>query len=76
MEQWTIAAVKVELPNVKVRIGKKVVTGRISGRLKQFATVSITNTGTLHNNSHMWIDREVAWETLVHCLNANRPVIF
>ncbi len=76
MQPWTVAAIKEQLPNIKVRIGKKVVTGRISGRQRQFATVSVTNTGTLHRGNQIWIDREVAWETLVHCLNVNRPVIF
>ncbi len=66
---WTIKTVKECLPDVPVKIGKKIVQGRIRGRLNKFASVSVTNTGTLHSGSDLWVDREVAWETLVYVLN-------
>ncbi len=72
---WTVEGVKRELPNVLVKIGKKTVTGRISGRLNQFATVSVTNTGTLHSGSQVFLDWQVSWATLAHCLNNGRAVI-
>ena len=72
---WTVASVKRELPNVNVKIGKKVVSGRLSGRLNEFATVSVTNEGTLHSGSQVFADWKVAWETVANCLNNNRPII-
>ena len=73
---WTASKVRDELPQVLVRIGKNVVTGRTSGRLNAFATVSVTNESTLHRNSQLFMDKEVAWETVANCLNNNRPVVF
>jgi hypothetical protein len=72
---WTAASVRRELPAIGVKIGKKTVTGRISGRLNQFATVSVTNMGTLHSGSQVFADWQVSWDTLAHCLNTGRPVI-
>ena len=73
---WTAKQVRDQLPNVVVRIGKKVVTGRVSGRLNAFATVSVTNEGTLHSGSQLFMDKEVAWQTVANCLNNERPVVF
>lgn len=73
---WTVAKVKEELPNVLVDLGKgNVQTGRLSGRQCPFAHVSVTNLGTLHLHSHLWMDFEVAWETVAHCLNTGKPIL-
>ncbi len=41
---WTAESVKRELPMVRLRIAKgKIVDARVSGRLNQSATVSVTN---------------------------------
>ncbi len=38
----TVATVKRDLPSVRLRIAKgKIVDGRVTGRLNQFATVSV-----------------------------------
>lgn len=50
---------------IKVRAGKKVVDGRISGWLLDFPIVTFGDHGQV----------EVATATLVRCLNTNAPVI-
>ncbi len=67
MKQWTIQEVKEGLPDIKVRDGKQVLPAQLRGRELPFPVV-------------VWGDRmqykaEVAWETVVHCLNTNHPVI-
>ena len=75
MEPWTIATVKRDLPSVSIRIVKgKIVTGRVSGRLNQFATVSVPNTGTLHSNSIIFADGQFSWEAIAHSLNSGKPL--
>lgn len=75
MPPWDVEKVKAELPNVKVKIGNQIHTGRVSGRLNKFATVSVTNLGTLHAKSRVFADFQVAWPTIVHALNNDRPLI-
>lgn len=70
----TIEQVKRELPNVKVRIGRKVATGRVSGRLNKFATVSVTNEGTLHRNTPIWMDWQFSWEAIAHAVTTGEPL--
>lgn len=64
--EWTIATVKEELPNVTVKDGETVYEAWVRGRRNKFAGVS-------------WGDKkqytvEVAWETIVHCLNFGKPI--
>ena len=73
---WTASKVRAVLPGVLVKIGKKVVKGRLSGRLNDFATVSVTNEGTLHSGSQLFWDEQFAWETVANCLNQKRPIVF
>lgn len=72
---WTVDRVKQELPLVNVKLGKNIVTGRVSGRLNKFATVSCGfsqfKSIQLGNG---WIDYSFAWETIVHSLNTGNPL--
>lgn len=67
--EWTVARVKDELPDVPVRrIGGATVIARLTGRLNRFATLTMPGQGGC------WVTFEVAWETVVSCLNRSRPV--
>lgn len=71
---WTEKSVKELLPAVTVKVGRNIVPGRVSGRLNAFATVSVKNQGTLHNRSYIYGDWQVAWCTIVYCLNEGKPI--
>jgi hypothetical protein len=73
---WTVAMVKEKLPDVRVKVGKKIVVGRVTGRLNAFATVTIQLEAgeRLHRGNRPWADAAFAWETLVDCLNDGRPL--
>ena len=65
-ENWTVESVKEKLPDVRVQLTDgTVVRGEVVGRLLPFAYVYC---GTLP-----WTT-EVAWETLVRCLNTGQPI--
>lgn len=78
---WTAARVREELPDVQVKIGRKVVQGRVSGRLNQFATVSVTNGSTskrfpsFGSHAPIFMDWSVAWDTIAHSLNTGKALI-
>jgi hypothetical protein len=64
---WNMVNVKEQLPDIKVRDGKNVLPAVLRGRELPFPVVC-------------WGDRlqykaEVCWETVLHCLNSNLPVI-
>jgi hypothetical protein len=61
---WTIQRVKYELPTVKVAVGKNQFEARIVGSSLQFPFVVWGETNKI----------EVSWQTLVNCLNNNKPV--
>ena len=66
--RWTTDQVKEHLPDVQVSRGTIERLGRLSGRGNRFATVSVAN-------DHGWpIAFDVAWETVTHCLNNDRPI--
>lgn len=67
---WTVPMVKDKLPDVQVRYNGKIKTARVVGRKLPFAVVSLD----LGHPTH-WLNREVAWETIVHCLNTNTPIL-
>ncbi len=74
MEQWTIASVKEHLPNVRLRVApRKIVSARLSGRLNQFATVSLTNDKP-RAGVPIFADWHFAWETIVRSLNTGKPL--
>ena len=66
---------KRDLPPVQVRIGGKVHWARTSGRLNQFATVSITNQGTLHGNSQLFWDAHYSWQAVCRAVVSGVPLI-
>lgn len=66
---WTVESVKRLLPSVRVHTGKrKFATGRVSGRLNRFATVTVDNCFR-HGSNDPWMDFEFSWEAIVHSLN-------
>jgi len=54
--------------NVRLR-NNQIVVGDVTGRLTDFAHV------TWEDQTAGRIGVEVAWETVVNCINSNRPVI-
>lgn len=81
MAEWTAAKVREELPTVQVKIGRKVVQGRVSGRKNQFATVSVTNGSmskrfpSFGSHAPIFMDWSFAWDTIAHSLNTGKALI-
>lgn len=75
MAKWTSEKVRRFLPNIFVRIGMQRAIARLSGRANTFATVSVTNTGTLHSNSKIFGDWQASWKTIADCLNRGAALI-
>jgi hypothetical protein len=71
---WTPERVRKELPQVQVLVNGKILPGRTSGRLNQFATVTVDNHGTLHRGNRPWYDFSYAWETIAGALNKGTPL--
>lgn len=71
---WTVQLVKEQLPDVPVLAGTKgkVAMCRLSGRKLPFAVVSFGIDGVEGVGGSF----ECAWETVVHCLNAGKPIRF
>lgn len=67
---WTVETVKRDLPDVMVRNGRgnKPIQARVSGRLNQFATVSITT-------RLGFVDWQVSWATIADVLNRNTSIL-
>lgn len=66
--EWDIGKVKTELPEIQVSIYGDIKIAKMSGRMQDFATVSVeAGTGN-------WCSWEVAWSTVVRCLNEGRPI--
>lgn len=64
---WTIESVKSELPNVKVKpVSGPNKIGVVRGRKNKFATVLVAD--------GPFSGFEVAWDTIVNCLNNDRPI--
>ena len=74
-QQWTAALVREKLPTVRVKYGNKIFDGRVTGRLNQFATVTIYAELGPHLRGTPWMDFHVAWETLADCLDENTCVL-
>jgi hypothetical protein len=62
----TIDQIKTDLPDVRVSWDKEEYIGMIRGRRNKFATLLIQGTGASF---------QVAWETLVNCINNDKAVI-
>jgi hypothetical protein len=61
---WTAAKVRDELPDVQVKVGKTVYTGKVRGRKNAFAGVHWGPTSSA----------EWAWQTIANALNNGRPL--
>lgn len=65
---WTDAAVKLELPEIRVSTpDDNIYVGHVRGRGNPFATVMFEYYG-------LRVTREVAWETVRQLLNSGRPL--
>ena len=60
----SIYTVKRDLPDVKIKIDGKVVTGKVRGRMEDFATVWSGNA-----------NYEYAWQTIANALNNDKPLL-
>jgi hypothetical protein len=66
-DNMTIAEIKAQLPNVKIRIHGKLTTGRVTGRLNEFASVSeFQKLGAIYHFS---------WEAVQRAVNNNSVLI-
>lgn len=63
--EWTVQRVKDELPSVEIQTEYGLLKARVTGRLCQFATVSIYD--------KPWYT-SFAWETIADCLNRGVPL--
>lgn len=59
----SICTVKLNLPEVKVQVGSKIVTGKVTGRMLDFATVVVNGA-----------NYEFAWATIANSLNSDKPL--
>lgn len=70
---WTEARAKDELPTVRVLVGNLRFPGKLSGSMRNYATVSIlVHIGkSIHQ---VWIDRNFDWAEVVKSLNTGIPL--
>lgn len=67
-EEMTLEQFKEELPDVTVKIGKKLILpAMVAGRKEQFAAVMWKNNG-------VFVTSRVAWETVLHCYNTGTSI--
>lgn len=72
---WNAKLVKELLPNVEVKIGNKLHTGRVTGRANKYATVTVQNEGTLHSGTVPWVDFHFSWTTIADALNKKTALL-
>ena len=70
---YTIESVKRDLPNVPIRVGKKIQYARITGRLNPVATVTVHGEYS-HALKTPWRDWHFSWEAIVRALNTGEPL--
>lgn len=68
----TIEQIKEKLPDVKVKIGDKIHTGHVRGRLMDFAHVWVLGVPTPNSQC----SQEYSWETIQRAVETGRPLIF
>ena len=73
MTEMTIAQVKRDLPQVKIKIGKRTKWARITGRLNAIATVTISGCYSQAIGS-VWEDRKFSWESVAQAINTGNPL--
>lgn len=76
----TVSEAKRDLPNVKVRIGRKVFSAQVSGRLNPFATVTVSyiHSGAPRHylRGQPWIDAQFSWDAIAHSLTTGKPLLW
>ncbi len=60
----SIYTIKRDLPEVKVKVKNKLVTGKVTGRMLDFATVIVNGA-----------NYEFAWSTIANALNNDKPLL-
>ena len=68
---WTVEDVKDYFPVVPVKIGEAVFTGRVAGRLNQFAQVTCT-LPIEGADVEIPVTFQFSWDTICKALNTNR----
>lgn len=69
----TVADVKRDLPSVKVRIGKKIMWAKVSGRLCLYACVTVNGEWS-HALGSAWRDFHFSWEAVTQSVNTGKPL--
>ncbi len=72
----TMADVKRDLPAVPILCGKRVLWARLSGRLNQFATVSVTHVehGEGYLRGPAWRDWTFSWDAVHRAVTTGKPL--
>ena len=63
----TVQEVKDKLPNVKVKLFGRVLTGHVSGRKKKYATVWVKSGGHIY-------DHQYSWQTVARAITMKQPL--
>ena len=71
----TIKQVKKDLPRVLVRIGHKVHTGRVTGRLNNFPTVTVLADKNASPVGPFWWDYHFSWAAVARAITNGTPLI-
>ncbi len=79
----TPAQARADLPNILVRMPNgKTYTARVTGRMNQFPTVTISfchqqHAKHLHDfGGSPWIDFQSTWEQVARCATNNEPILY
>jgi hypothetical protein len=64
-----IQQVKDDLPNVKVKVGTKIVEGRIVGRNRPYPIVIFDHAGVT-------IDAEWSWQAITRSVLTDKPLVY
>jgi hypothetical protein len=74
----TVSQVKRDLPWVAIKIGGRVLTARVSGRLNPFATVTVAYIDNGKPNEYLrgapWADYQFSWEAVTRAINNATPL--
>lgn len=74
----TVSQVKADLPDCPVKIGKRRFMARLSGRLNDYATLTLSyvaNGAPRHYlRGRPWIDAQYSWDAVTRAINENRPL--
>jgi hypothetical protein len=70
----TINEIKRDLPQVRVRIGRKVLWARVTGRLNPQATVTVFADSKEYLRGPYFVDFHFSWEAIERALRLDLPL--